>query len=190
MVVALYVLAFAMILGGGSAAFEGYGIVLTERGWTMVIAGTVAATGGALLLGTAAVAGRLKRVERELTRLRERATRLGVEVPAPPPGFGAAAVDETGADASVERAVLKAADAIPEPLGEPARLAEEPRPAAPATEGRTVVGSYEAGGNAYVMYSDGSIEADTPNGRFRFTSLDELKDFIAGGGEEPPAARP
>jgi hypothetical protein len=33
------------------------------------------------------------------------------------------------------------------------------------------------------MFSDGSIEADTPNGVFRFASLDELKDFIASGGE-------
>jgi hypothetical protein len=33
------------------------------------------------------------------------------------------------------------------------------------------------------MFSDGSIEAETPNGVFRFASLDELKDFIASGGE-------
>jgi hypothetical protein len=34
------------------------------------------------------------------------------------------------------------------------------------------------------MYSDGSIEADTPSGRYTFQSLDELKDFIAAGGEQ------
>jgi hypothetical protein len=34
------------------------------------------------------------------------------------------------------------------------------------------------------MYADGSIEADTPEGLFKFTSLDELKEFIASGGEE------
>jgi hypothetical protein len=38
------------------------------------------------------------------------------------------------------------------------------------------------------MYADGSIRADTPNGRYRFNSLDELKAFIAAGGEGGGAA--
>jgi hypothetical protein len=38
------------------------------------------------------------------------------------------------------------------------------------------------------MFSDGSIEAETPNGKFRFKSLDELKDFIASGGEKAASA--
>ena len=33
------------------------------------------------------------------------------------------------------------------------------------------------------MFSDGSIEAETPDGTFKFGSLDELKEFIASGGE-------
>jgi hypothetical protein len=37
------------------------------------------------------------------------------------------------------------------------------------------------------MYGDGSIEADTPTGRYHFKSLDELKDFIASGGESAAA---
>ena len=48
---------------------------------------------------------------------------------------------------------------------------------------RTPVGRYSSGGNTYVMFDDGAIEADTPNGRFTFGSLDELKAFVDGGGE-------
>ena len=48
---------------------------------------------------------------------------------------------------------------------------------------RTVVGRYSSGGNTYMMYDNGSIEADTPNGRFTFASLEELKAFVDGGGE-------
>jgi hypothetical protein len=47
----------------------------------------------------------------------------------------------------------------------------------------TVIGTYNSGDNKYVMFSDGSIEAQTPSGVFRFQSLDELKEFIAAGGE-------
>jgi hypothetical protein len=39
-----------------------------------------------------------------------------------------------------------------------------------------------------VMFSDGSIEAQTPSGVFRFKSLDELKEFIAAGGEGSPSS--
>jgi hypothetical protein len=66
------------------------------------------------------------------------------------------------------------------PPSEPPRA--EP-PHAPEPEPVTVVGKYSSGGNSYVMFSDGSIQADTPTGRHRFASLDELKIFVAGGGE-------
>lgn len=48
---------------------------------------------------------------------------------------------------------------------------------------RAVVGRYSSGGNTYMMFDDGTIEAETPNGRFTFASLDELKAFVDSGGE-------
>ena len=52
----------------------------------------------------------------------------------------------------------------------------------------TIIGTYNSGDNKYVMFSDGSIEAQTPGGTFRFQSLDELKEFIAAGGEGSSSA--
>lgn len=52
-----------------------------------------------------------------------------------------------------------------------------------------IVGSYRAGGNLYVMFDDGSIEAETPRGIFRFATLDNLKAYIASG-EDPALAGP
>ncbi|MBS7698436.1 MULTISPECIES: hypothetical protein [unclassified Chelatococcus] len=55
----------------------------------------------------------------------------------------------------------------------------------------TVVGTYSAGGNLYVMFSDGSIEAETSRGTYRFRSLDELKAYVAAseeGGESAEAS--
>ncbi|HVL72753.1 MAG TPA: hypothetical protein VM434_12830 [Beijerinckiaceae bacterium] len=224
MVIVLYLVALAMIAGGAAAAVQGYGIILNERGWTMVIAGTTAAAGGFVLLGLAVVAGRLGRAVEELARLRERTGRLDFPTPPLParpedrPGVAAAAA---GALATAgarppedERAVMKAADVIPEPApaaeasAEPAPATEAPpdeaasagepdatqtdAPAAARTEEEAaegeaaepaIIGSYSSGGNTYVMYADGSIDADTPDGRFRFKSLDELKEFVAAGGE-------
>jgi hypothetical protein len=66
---------------------------------------------------------------------------------------------------------------------EPEAPGDEIVPADGLAEEVTVVGTYNSGNNHYVMYSDGSIEAETPEGKFRFESLDELKEFIASGGE-------
>jgi hypothetical protein len=60
---------------------------------------------------------------------------------------------------------------------------EEPRPApaqdAPATTAAaTEMGRYQANGTTYVMYSDGSIEAQTDQGIYRFGSMAELKTFF------------
>src|SRR6478735_795778 len=69
MIVALYALALAMIVGGLLAAILGWDIVLVERGWTMVISGIIGASGGAVLLGIAVIVSKLARIEQELARV-------------------------------------------------------------------------------------------------------------------------
>ena len=137
MVVALYLIALAMIGAGAASMAYGYGIILNERGWTMVISGTVALSSGLLLLGIAVTAGRVKRLQQELAGTREAVSRLPVGIPTRPapaiaePAASAFVPPPRLAEASAERdepeehAVLKAADAIPEP----APAAAPPRPA-------------------------------------------------------------
>ncbi|WP_243375171.1 hypothetical protein [Microvirga solisilvae] len=331
MIIALLALASAMILGGLLAAFFGWDIVLIERGWTMVLAGSFSAACGAVLLGITAAVSKLSGIQAELARLqfgfdeevREEAPQsstglsmaalagglLGgrmfgrgedkaqqktqdkpVDMPSlvdierrepadeslepgdepemprisdpflpfPPraasdepehredeeddieskvPDFLLAErlretyVESRGSepenslfadeprldDVEEERRDNLDRDDILAPLPEPAPIIEpepepelepvrgpEPELAAaelesvapeePAREesiaeeqrpgaGATVIGTYNSGDNTYVMFSDGSIEAQTPGGLFHFKSLDELKAFIASGGE-------
>ena len=68
-------------------------------------------------------------------------------------------------------------DEAPPPIAHDAAHADMAVPPAPLPE-PVVVGRYNAGGAAYVMYSDGSIEAETPHGHYRFNSMSELKAFI------------
>jgi hypothetical protein len=59
--------------------------------------------------------------------------------------------------------------------------APEPRPAAPAPEAPTTVSILKSGvvdGMAYTLYSDGSIEAQLPQGTLRFGSIAELRNHI------------
>ncbi len=58
-----------------------------------------------------------------------------------------------------------------------------PAPSAPpplSGPASTVIGRYESEGTSYVMYADGSIEAQSANGVYRFASMAELKAFIEG----------
>jgi hypothetical protein len=313
MIIALLALALAMIVGGLLAAFFGWDIVLVERGWTMVIAGSVTAASGALLLGIAAVVAKLGKIERRLSgqqagyesdefgmghrapgtlagaglagglagglaaaeaagayeeRTDENQPTLPLfeeqerreqdepedkpvvvaewpedrdvapVIPFPPrtipavpsaqdeqeqdlkvpdflladrqrndeqdhlvaePGLDLDAFDQGDREPEVEdrdrvdepaEPILDDEAAVePQHDGEPA-VAESDRDtssedeAASDEEGpATIIGTYNSGDNKYVMFSDGSIEAQTPGGTFRFQSLDELKEFIAGGGE-------
>jgi hypothetical protein len=79
--------------------------------------------------------------------------------------------------AHAEPAPAAVAEAEPEPthpFHEPEPAQHEPPP--PATS--AVIGRYEADGTSYIMYADGSIEAQSDAGVYRFNSMTELKTFI------------
>jgi len=267
MIAALFALAAAMIIGGCAAVIQGFPYVRLESGLAMVIAGSVAASSGAVLLGLGVLALGFRRVERAIGRVPvpagratpgaapadESRTRLPPILPAAP-AFIVPSVVEPPFDPErprIEPSLELRSDEIASPpiAAEPPKAAEpapvplfpipavtrdepaiepkpEPRPEAPQparviapeddlfaapeeppapqdeppplrpsldtipepepepkTETRIVVGRYASGGNTYVMFEDGSIEAETPRGRFTFASLDELKAFVDGGGE-------
>lgn len=170
MSVVLSLLALAMIAMGGTAMVFGAQIIQVEKGWTMVIAGSVGATGGAVLLGVALATRRLGRIASQLlafaASLDQVAALATANVGAAPPPPADLAEPMAALAAPQEPVVL---EAPPGPYDTP--------PSA------SIVGRYSSGGNAYVMFADGSVQADTPSGRHRFRSLDELRAFVAGGGE-------
>jgi hypothetical protein len=236
MVVALYVVSLAMVIGGLASIYFGSDIIVMERGWTMVIAGSVIAASGVLLAGIATVVARLVQLEQEFGRIADRLAggqtapmaTLSAQAPASSPQAASASRDtfadvlaqrdfaqrdvETAPDslfapqaaAASSNGSLRAAPPVPMPPPPAPPAESEPEPSARFAEAgdvfapsgseepsqAAVVGTYSSGGNFYIMYSDGSIEAETPAGKFRFNSLDELKDFIAAGGDKPKAARP
>jgi hypothetical protein len=65
----------------------------------------------------------------------------------------------------------------PEPREEAPPLAPRVPPEQPQPE---VIGRYEAEGTLYVMYADGSIDAQTEEGVLRFRSMAELQAFFQG----------
>lgn len=315
MAIVLHLIALAMVAIGAAAISFGSGIVALERGWTMVISGSVSVAGGCVLLGIATASARLGTIVAELRHLRESlaavetgdrlvmredapsglepppileaperaslpearldgppsAKRILADAPLPPRAPGpVVGLDpapepalEAGREPTPEPRVASAAPdltAVPvmdpppprepsvfeslnagersiiaSPAEQPAKrrfwkrrdepsdgvvsedeanrsspassaedaeatasfpegadIKEPPPPsldeafaprAAGAADGddavQNVVGSYSSGDNSYVMFSDGSIQAHTPMGQYKFTSLDDLKRFLA-----------
>jgi hypothetical protein len=58
---------------------------------------------------------------------------------------------------------------------------EEVLRAAPPAAEPAVIGRYTSGNTTYVMFADGSIEAETPTGVLHFASLADLKIYVEGG---------
>lgn len=102
--------------------------------------------------------------------------RLSDAVPPPSP----APVDEPVYDDWLERTAREfdrelGRDKLPKDEAEP----PEPPASTPAQAPRSaIVGRYSSGDTNYLMFADGSIEAQTPDGVMRFASLTELKRFV------------
>jgi hypothetical protein len=68
--------------------------------------------------------------------------------------------------------------AATEPAPPPAQPAAQPAPAPAEQPAVTVLKSGVVDGMAYSLYSDGSIEAQMPEGMMRFASIDELRSHL------------
>lgn len=101
--------------------------------------------------------------------------------------------DRQGELAASETDPAEPADATPaEPVEqvsappaaiEPAEIdvspAPEPEPAPPAASNEGIVGAYQVGDAHFTIFADGSIQARTPDGDYKFGSMEELKTYLA-----------
>jgi hypothetical protein len=194
MSVFLSLLGVAMMVTGLAAIYSGSLFVGIERGWTMVVAGSIGFSAGAVLLGLSAALRRLRRVERAIKMLAGAPTRrptletiVDAEPAAAAPASAAEAAGlhaETGSAAQAQPSSAERAEAAAAPG--PEVRAPEPGPGPEPSSDKDpppdrIIGTYQAGGNSYVMYADGSIRADTPSGEHRFRSMDEFKAFMLTG---------
>ena len=164
----------------------------TEIGLTYALCGTLGVCGGAITMAIGALIGRLDGLAGSLS-VKDRDSWQG----APAPREDVVAPRETQPpfeDEAAELAPLEPAAAIEAEPNAPA--AEEPvnenrtghLPTIAAIEhalvepeaAPTLVGHYSAGGANYKIFSDGSIEAETEGGAFKFASMSDFKAYLAG----------
>src|ERR687893_289190 len=120
MVLALYVVAGVMVAGGLIAIYSGSDIIVMERGWTMVIAGSVFTACGAVLAGIATAVARLQALHGEFARLPERLGRPQAPSFAPsldaPPQAGPAGERTNPPPLFAGPPIKEHLDIVPEPI--------------------------------------------------------------------------
>jgi hypothetical protein len=193
MAIFTFVLGLLFVAAGAGGLIASFDLLPTEIGLLYAVCGTLALSAGGVTLAIGALIRRLDVFAKAMQSSQNRDSWQGSpaateEAVAPPeseparpeeatepaPADGPAAIeDEANAladDDSVNEnrsGHLPTIAAIEHALGEP-----EPSP--------TLVGRYSAGGANYMIFSDGSIEAETEDGAFRFASMSEFKAYLAG----------
>lgn len=101
--------------------------------------------------------------------------------PSPGPGAGDQPIPHPSFDNTWPRVERVSRTDIPASRGAPAPLVKPPaapEPLPPSLPAATVVKSGVVDGMAYSLYSDGSIEAQMPEGMMRFASIEQLRDHL------------
>jgi hypothetical protein len=206
MVVLVFVLGLILAVAGGAGLFASVDLLPTEAGILYAACGTLALCSGVIVLSIGALLRRVDQLAEEFApRAVEPAFATGAAAPYVAPQLHEAPEAHSEPHLPAEPAFsveaqtpLEAALPDPEPAPATAPADEED----PLNENRaghlptmaevehaiaepeappTLVGRYSAGGANYMIFSDGTIEAETEQGAFKFASMGDFKAYLAGG---------
>jgi hypothetical protein len=188
-------LGLALAAAGGAGLMASLDLLTTQLGLIYALCGAVAASGGVIVIAIALLIRRVDALRRTILRGNEQARSERLEPVVQPVSVaeaGGAALREAPTPEIAEPAIVSAAPAV-EDSGEReiSAINENRRGYAPSQETAepaaqepvgppSLIGRYSAGGAKYSIFSDGSIEAETDQGAFKFGSMSEFKAFIAG----------
>jgi hypothetical protein len=203
MTIVTFVLGLILIAAGAGGLVASYDLLPTELGLLYACCGAILVSGGVVTVAIGVAVLRLEALtqvvhfaaavedlpdEADLAVAAQHAEEpetheadaapIELEAPAgedePPPvevhATEQAPVEEPLSEAPVEPGAV---------AGAPPSVAELEQALAAAAAEPTLVGHYSAGGANYKIFSDGSIEAETEGGAFRFASMNDFKSYLA-----------
>src|SRR5208337_430382 len=187
MAILVFALSLVLLIAGLAAGYTSLDLLPTSVGILYALGGAVAVCAAILTFAFGAL---IRRIDALSELLRQQPTGAG-EAARIDPSFAA-----PPADAQPSGAEAEAREAQAEVGGEPvAEAAEEPinqnrsghlptlgeiehaieTPEAPPS----LIGRYSSGGANYMIFADGSIEAETQEGSFKFASMGDFKQYLA-----------
>jgi hypothetical protein len=201
MAILIFALSLALLVGGVACGYLSLDLLPTPIGVLYALAGAVAVTMAVVTFALGVMIRRIgalmelanQSVESFSFQLGPRATQhveaaFFPDDPAPVQGEGVVEIDGVAEPAILAEEAPGSADqdrAGNQPTPTEFEHAIETPEAAPS-----LVGRYASGGASYMIFADGSIEAETAEGAFKFRSLEEFKHWLADRGAEGVAAKP
>ncbi len=188
MAIFTFVLGLLLVAAGAGGLIASVDLLPTEMGLLYAVCGTLALSAGGVTLAIGALIRRLGVIAAALQASPNRESWQG------PPAAGPRESEAAGGEEAREPASAEAPAAIEDG---PNALAHDD----PVNENRSghlptiasiehalgepeaapkLVGRYSAGGAKYMIFSDGSIEAETEDGAFKFASMSDFKAYLAG----------
>lgn len=190
MAILIFILSLVLLLAAAASGYESIDLLPTSIGVLYALAGAVAACAAVV---TFAIAVLIRRVDR-LMRLYPQSA--GPSILAP--GFGVTLAAEEAAPAPLAVAAQAPANFGETPVGEDESpininraghlpsletvetVLETPEePQGPPS----LIGSYSSAGANYKIFADGSIEAETSEGTFKFASMNDFKRHLQERGK-------
>jgi hypothetical protein len=190
----IFALSFTLLVAGAASGFQSVDLLPTSIGVLYALAGAVAVCAAVVTFAIAVAIRRIDALAKLLQQPAEPSALLGpldmtsatgtapvapIEAGAPESGNGGAAAEDdspininrTGHLPSLE-AIETALETPEEPQGPP-----------------SLIGSYSSAGANYKIFADGSIEAETGDGTFKFASMSDFKRHLLGtkGAKAAPA---
>jgi hypothetical protein len=174
MAILIFLLSLALLVVGVAAAYMSLDLLPTGPGLLYALSGAAAA---AMAIVTFALGVLVWRVDKLAALVRQSGAAYGAPTDGPSP----TAPPPLEPEAPTRLAEAEGAEA---PINEnraghlPTFAGVEAAVEAPEAQPR-LIGRYSAGGANYMIFADGSIEAETKEGTFKFASMTEFKHFLA-----------
>ena len=184
----IFILSLILLIAGAASGYESIDLLPTSAGVLYALAGAVAACAAVV---TFAIAVLIRRVDALTKIMRESAG------PSFLPGtYDAALATETALSEAGSDAPLTEAGALDEVVDE-APAGEDESPIninrtghLPSVETQeeprgppSLIGSYSSAGANYRIFADGSIEAETSDGTYKFASMSDFKRYLIESGK-------
>ncbi len=186
----VFALGLLLLVAGVAAGYQSLDLLPTGIGVLYAVGGAVAACTAVLTFAIGILIRRIDTLGR-LIREQQRAAAAGLaEAPFTQQVAAAPAINGQAAEESSE-ICEGAMDETVEPVSEAEEPVNENRSGRLPTLGEieqaietpeappNVIGRYSSGGASYMIFADGSIEAEMDEGAFRFASMGEFKQYLA-----------
>jgi hypothetical protein len=187
MAILVFLLGALLTILGSIGLFASVDLLPTEIGILYAACGTIAASSGLVVISIGALIRRVDALSRNWNAPPPDPTPFETHAAESEPSVATPA-DEEPDDTGPERLVaatpsddFEDAEPINENrAGHLPTLAEVEHAITEPGAAPTLVGRYTAAGAHYMIFSDGTIEAETEQGAFRFASMGDFKAYIAG----------